>query len=61
MERRFTSSLSPFWIRASALGIAAVFPLFVWFVATSSALIDFTVAVVAAIAWCLWLDRNAGL
>jgi hypothetical protein len=61
MERRFTSSLSPFWIRASVLGIAAVFPLFVWFVATSSALIDFIVAVVAAIAWCLWLDRNAGL
>jgi hypothetical protein len=58
MERRFTSSLSPFWIRASALGIVAVFPLFVWFVATSSALIDFTVAVVAAVVWCLWLERS---
>jgi len=58
MDRRFTSSLSPFWIRASALGLVAVFPLVAWFVATSSALIDFTVAVVAAVVWCLWLERS---
>ena len=58
MDRRFTSSLSPFWIRAAAVGSTAVFGLFAWFAAVSSAAIDFTVAVVAAVAWCIWLDRD---
>jgi hypothetical protein len=58
MDRRFTSSLSPFQIRMAAVGIVAAFGLFVWFAAVSSAAIDFTVAVVAAVAWCSWLDRE---
>jgi hypothetical protein len=57
MDRQNASS-SVFWIRARAVGIAAVFPLLVWFVAAASAAIDLTLAVVAAIAWCIWLDRN---
>jgi hypothetical protein len=59
MDRGFTSSLSPSWIRAAVMGLAVLFALFVWFVAAASAALDFTIAVVAAVAWCIWLDRNA--
>jgi len=58
MDRPFTSSPSPVFNRVAAVGIAAVFGLFVWFAAVSPAAIDFTIAVVAAVAWCIWLDRN---
>jgi hypothetical protein len=60
MDRGSPSSLSLLQIRAAAIGLVVVFALFVWFVAASSAAIDFTVAVIAAVAWCIWLDRNAG-
>jgi hypothetical protein len=58
MDRLFTPSLAPFWIRSAVLGIAIVFGLFVWLVAVWPAAIDFTVAVAAAVAWCIWLDRE---
>ena len=60
MDRRSPSSPSPLRFRAAALGLTVVFALFVWFAAASSAAIDFTVAVIAAVAWCIWLDRNVG-
>jgi hypothetical protein len=46
-------------IRLAAAGLLVVFALFVWFAAITSAALDFTVAVVAAVAWCVWLERNA--
>jgi hypothetical protein len=61
MDRGSTSSLSLLQIRAAAAGLLVAFALFVWFVAVWSAALDFTVAVVAAVAWCVWLERNAGL
>jgi hypothetical protein len=61
MDRSSTSSLSLLQIRAAGAGLLVVFALFVWFVAVSSAALDFTVAVVASVAWCIWLERNAGL
>jgi len=61
MDQGPASSLSPSWTRAAVIGLAVLFALFVWFVAAASAALDFAVAVVAAVAWCVWLDRSAGL
>ena len=61
MDRVPTSSPSSLRIRATAVGLVVVFALFVWFVAVTSAALDFTVAAVAAIGWCIWLDRNTRL
>jgi hypothetical protein len=60
MDRGSTSSRSPSWIRAAVIGLAVLFALFVWCVAAAPAALDFTVAVGAAVAWCIWLDRNGG-
>src|SRR5262245_4626226 len=58
MDRSSTSSLSPLRIRAAAVGLAVAFALFVWFVAVTSAAVDFAVAAAVALGWCLWLDRS---
>jgi hypothetical protein len=59
MDRGFAASLSPTWMRAATIGLAVLFALFVWLVISTSAFISFTVAVVAAAAWCIWLQRVA--
>lgn len=59
MDRGSTSSPSSLRIRAAATGLAVVFALFVWFVSVSSAAIDFAIAVVVAVGWCIWLERSA--
>lgn len=57
MDRGSPSSLSVLQTRAAVAGLVLAFALFVWFVAVSSAAIDFAIAVVVALAWCIWLER----
>ena len=43
---------------AIAVGLAALVAAVVWFLVEASALVGFGFAVTAAVAWCVWLERQ---
>jgi hypothetical protein len=45
-------------VRAAVLGMAAGFALTLWVIGSAPPLVSFTLAVVGAVAWCVWLEQR---
>ena len=49
----------PGWLDAAIAGWVPVTIALVWFMAVANAIVGAVIAVGAAVAWCLWLERHA--
>jgi hypothetical protein len=59
MDRRNPSPASRLSTLASVVVSVVAFPLFIWLVVVTPAFISFEIAIVVAVAWCIWLERHS--